>query len=103
MIATNAPASIAQAPIPTIMPIRCRTPRQGGRIDDRELAPRTDPVLLPHPSKVVSMSRFVDELWGDALPATAAKVVQGYTSSLRKRIGRADNHYQAGAISRYRT
>jgi DNA-binding SARP family transcriptional activator/tetratricopeptide (TPR) repeat protein len=44
-------------------------------------------VLLLHPNQVVSMSRLVDELWGDAPPATAAKVVQGYISSLRKILG----------------
>ena len=33
-------------------------------------------VLLLHPNEVVSVSRVVDELWGDVPPATAAKVVQ---------------------------
>jgi DNA-binding SARP family transcriptional activator/tetratricopeptide (TPR) repeat protein len=44
-------------------------------------------VLLLHPNEGVSVSRLVDELWGDAPPATAAKVVQGYVSSLRKVLG----------------
>jgi DNA-binding SARP family transcriptional activator/tetratricopeptide (TPR) repeat protein len=44
-------------------------------------------VLLLHPNEVVSPSRLVDELWGEAPPATAAKVVQGYVSGLRKILG----------------
>jgi DNA-binding SARP family transcriptional activator/predicted ATPase len=44
-------------------------------------------VLLLHPNQVVSISRLVDELWGEAPPATGAKVVQGYISSLRKILG----------------
>jgi DNA-binding SARP family transcriptional activator/tetratricopeptide (TPR) repeat protein len=44
-------------------------------------------VLLLHPNEVVSVSRLVDELWGDAPPATATKVVQGYVSGLRKLLG----------------
>jgi DNA-binding SARP family transcriptional activator/predicted ATPase len=41
-------------------------------------------VLLLHPNQVVAVSRLVDELWGEAPPTTAAKVVQGYVSRLRK-------------------
>jgi DNA-binding SARP family transcriptional activator/tetratricopeptide (TPR) repeat protein len=44
-------------------------------------------VLLLHPNEIVSASRLIDELWGDAPPATASKVVQGYVSGLRKILG----------------
>jgi DNA-binding SARP family transcriptional activator len=44
-------------------------------------------VLLLHPNEVVSVSRLVDELWGVSPPVTAAKVVQGYVSGLRKILG----------------
>ena len=43
--------------------------------------------LLLHPNEVVSMSRLVDEVWGDAPPATSAKVIQGYIAGLRKALG----------------
>src|SRR5262249_18726444 len=44
-------------------------------------------VLLLHPNEVVSVSRLIDELWGDAPPAPATKVIQGYVSGLRKALG----------------
>jgi DNA-binding SARP family transcriptional activator/DNA-binding beta-propeller fold protein YncE len=44
-------------------------------------------VLLLQPNEVVPMTRLVDELWGEAPPATAAKVVQGHVSELRKILG----------------
>jgi DNA-binding SARP family transcriptional activator len=36
---------------------------------------------------VISRDRIVDELWGELPPATAAKLVQGYVSGLRKLAG----------------
>ena len=56
--------------------------------------------LLLHPNEVVSMSRLVDEVWGDAPPATAAKVIQGYVASLRKVLGAAHDHHQGRRLSR---
>jgi DNA-binding SARP family transcriptional activator len=41
-------------------------------------------VLLLHTNEVVSAERLVDELWGEAPPARAAKLVQHYVSGLRK-------------------
>jgi len=46
-------------------------------------------VLLLHPNEVVSTQRLIDELWGPRPPAAAAKLVQGYVSGLRKRLGPA--------------
>ncbi|UBU13751.1 BTAD domain-containing putative transcriptional regulator [Nonomuraea gerenzanensis] len=44
-------------------------------------------VLLLHPNRVVSAGRLVDEVWGEAPPPSAAKVVQGYVSGLRRVLG----------------
>jgi DNA-binding SARP family transcriptional activator len=44
-------------------------------------------VLLLHANEVVSTDRLIDELWGGAPPATAAKSVQVYVSKLRKELG----------------
>ena len=44
-------------------------------------------VLLLHANETVSTSRLVDELWGEQLPATAEKLVQGYVHALRKQLG----------------
>ena len=41
-------------------------------------------VLLLHANEVVSRERLVDELWGEAPPARAPKLVQHYVSGLRK-------------------
>jgi YVTN family beta-propeller protein len=43
--------------------------------------------LLLRANEVVSVTRLIDELWDDAPPATAPKLVQGYVSHLRKRLG----------------
>lgn len=43
--------------------------------------------LLLRANEVVPTTRLVDELWGDSPPATAAKLVQGYVSHLRKALG----------------
>ncbi len=55
------------------------------------LAPRPRAVLavlLLHAGQVVSASRLIDAVWGDRPPDTAANVLQGYVSSLRKTLGR---------------
>ena len=49
-------------------------------------------ILLTHANEVVSADRLIDELWGDSPPGTAANVLQGYVSHLRKALG-------AGAIA----
>jgi DNA-binding SARP family transcriptional activator/ABC-type branched-subunit amino acid transport system substrate-binding protein len=41
-------------------------------------------LLLVHANEVVSADRLIDELWAGAPPASAAKVVQGYVSQLRR-------------------
>ena len=43
-------------------------------------------LLLLHANEVVPSERLIDELWGDAPPATAAKSVQVYVSQLRKAL-----------------
>ena len=45
-------------------------------------------LLLCQPRTVVPASRLVDGLWGDDPPATAANLIQGYVSGLRKALGR---------------
>jgi DNA-binding SARP family transcriptional activator/class 3 adenylate cyclase/DNA-binding CsgD family transcriptional regulator len=63
--------------------------REGGRIvplgggKERSLLG----VLLLHANETVSVDRLVDELWGERPPARATKLVQGYVSALRKRLG----------------
>ena len=44
-------------------------------------------VLLLHANEVVSTERLIDDLWGEAPPATAAKSIQVYVSRLRKELG----------------
>jgi DNA-binding SARP family transcriptional activator len=46
-------------------------------------------LLLCHPNTVVPSSRLVDGLWGDDPPGSAANLVQGYISGLRKALGKA--------------
>src|SRR4029078_12949244 len=45
-------------------------------------------LLLCHPNTVVPASRLVDGLWGDDPPGSAANLVQGYVSGLRKELGK---------------
>ena len=45
-------------------------------------------VLLLHADQVVPTSRLIDEVWADDPPDTAANVLQGYVSQLRKELGR---------------
>jgi DNA-binding SARP family transcriptional activator/ABC-type branched-subunit amino acid transport system substrate-binding protein len=42
--------------------------------------------LLLRAGEVVSQDRLIDDLWGDAPPATAAKTLQAYVSRLRKAL-----------------
>ena len=50
-------------------------------------------VLLVHANEVLPSERLIEELWGDAAPATAAKSVQMYVSHLRRALRgeRGDN------------
>jgi DNA-binding SARP family transcriptional activator len=43
-------------------------------------------VLLLNASRTLSLDRLIDELWGEDVPATAGKVVQGYVSQLRRAL-----------------
>ncbi len=44
-------------------------------------------VLVLRRGDIVSSDRLIDELWDGRPPATAAKIVQGYVSHLRKALG----------------
>ena len=44
-------------------------------------------ILLLHANEVVSPDRLIDDLWGDAQPATAANTLQVYISQLRRALG----------------
>ena len=43
-------------------------------------------LLLVHANEVVSTDRLIDGLWGDTPPKSAAKLVQGYVSQLRRSL-----------------
>jgi DNA-binding SARP family transcriptional activator len=60
-----------------------REARLGGRKQRAALA-----LLLCQPSTLVPASRLVDGLWGEEPPASAANLVQGYVSGLRKALGK---------------
>src|SRR5919201_1256874 len=44
-------------------------------------------VLLLHANEAVSVDRLIDDLWGEAPPPTAAKIVRNYVSLLRRELG----------------
>ncbi len=44
-------------------------------------------ILLANAGEVVSTDRLVDDIWGDVVPGSARKIVQGYVSGLRKALG----------------
>jgi DNA-binding SARP family transcriptional activator/streptogramin lyase len=43
-------------------------------------------LLLLHAGEVLSLDRIVEDLWGEQAPPSAAKVVQGYVSQLRRAL-----------------
>ena len=43
-------------------------------------------LLLLHANEVVSLDRLIDELWAGTPPDSAANIVQGYVSHLRKAL-----------------
>jgi DNA-binding SARP family transcriptional activator len=55
----------------------------GGRRQRAVLA-----ILVAQANEVVSVERLIDGVWGEAPPETAANVLQGYVSALRKALGR---------------
>ena len=55
----------------------------GGRHQRAVLA-----ILLAHANEVVPLDRLIDGIWDDDPPETAANVLQGYVSQLRKLLGR---------------
>jgi DNA-binding SARP family transcriptional activator len=48
-------------------------------------------LLLVHANEVVSTDRLIDGLWGDTPPKSAAKLVQGYVSQLRRSLIAGDD------------
>ena len=44
-------------------------------------------MLLLHRGEAVSSDRTIDGIWGEHPPASAAKLVQGYVSNLRRVLG----------------
>ena len=53
-------------------------------------------VLLLHANEVVPLDRLIDELWDESPPESAANIVQGYVSHLRKALepGRGRGEYE---------
>jgi DNA-binding SARP family transcriptional activator/sugar lactone lactonase YvrE len=43
-------------------------------------------LLVLHANELVSLDRLIDELWGESPPDSAANLVQGYVSRLRKEL-----------------
>lgn len=43
-------------------------------------------ILVLHAGEVVSTDRLIDQLWGEARPATAATALHGFVSTLRRRL-----------------
>ena len=58
-------------------------------------------ILLLHANEVVSAEQLIHELWGERPPATAAKSLQVYVSSLRKALG--ESHPRNGLDGLLRT
>src|SRR5690349_18070169 len=55
-------------------------------------------LLLLHPNEAVTRDVIIDRLWGEAPPATAAKVLQNCISALRKELpGGADTLRTVGS------
>jgi DNA-binding SARP family transcriptional activator len=58
-------------------------------------------LLLVHANEVVSTDRLIDGLWGDTPPKSAAKLVQGYVSQLRRSLtaGSSEDGAEGGPIA----
>ena len=57
-------------------------------------------LLLVHGNEVVSTDRLIDGLWGDRAPKSAAKLLQGYVSHLRRSLadGPLDDAAAGGSL-----
>src|SRR4029453_4308420 len=55
----------------------------GGRQQRAVLA-----ILLAQVNQTVPVDRLIDDVWEDAPPETAANLIQGYVSQLRKALGK---------------
>jgi len=55
-------------------------------------------LLVLHAGEVVSAERLIDELWGEAPPATAGTVVQGLVSKLRSLLEPGRRKGEPGSI-----
>src|SRR4051812_14057467 len=58
------------------------TPVALGGLKQRALLAR----LLVSPNRTVAVERLVEDVWGDAAPDSAAKMVQVFVSQLRKQL-----------------
>ena len=47
-------------------------------------------LLLVNADRIVNAERLIDELWGESVPESAANMIQGYVSRLRKTLGGGD-------------
>jgi YVTN family beta-propeller protein len=47
-------------------------------------------LLLVNADRIVSAERLIDEFWGESVPESAANMIQGYVSRLRKTLGESD-------------
>ena len=61
-----------------VAPVRLGGPRQRAVLA----------ILLGHANEVVPADRLIDDVWEDEPPDTAANVLQGYVSHLRRTLGR---------------
>jgi DNA-binding SARP family transcriptional activator len=58
-------------------------------------------ILLLHANEPVSADRLIDGIWGEQLPPTALKTLQGYVSRLRRVLGNGDRESQGPVRERY--
>ena len=65
---------------------RFRSPRTGRLAARGDEAAGSAALLLLRANEVVSLDRLIDELWGESPPESAANIVQGYVSHLRKTL-----------------
>jgi len=47
-------------------------------------------LLLVNADRIVNAERLIDEFWGESVPESAANMIQGYVSRLRKTLGGSD-------------
>ena len=85
-LATGSPGTVLDVSFRILGPLEVV---RGGR--QVELGPRRQRALLAllvlHANQVVAGERLIDELWGEAPPASAANMIQVYVSRLRKALG----------------